>query len=457
MTPVPARSVRVEAPPSKSLSHRKIVAASLAAGETCLSRVLESDDITRTIAVLQSVGAGIERTAPGAYTVTGLSGFPRGGRETPVSCFMGESGTSCRLLTAILAAGQGMFSIHGTPRLQERPMADLLHILASLGADIRCMGRPGCLPITLAASNLVQPAGTWLPVRADQSSQFLSGLLLAGPLTPGGLRLALAGERVASWPYVGLTLQTLEDSGCSVSVTTLEDGLWREADWRAMDTALPGATRFAVRPGGYTPLTGLAATIEGDYSGASYLLAAGALGPNPVTVGNLRRDSQQGDRAILDILESMGASVIWDGTAVTVSPGPLRGITRDMRHCPDLVPTVAVLASMAEGPTTLEGVGNLRIKESDRLAAPGAELSKIGTKILVAEDAMTILPSTERPEHIISFSVHNDHRMAMSLALLELAGLSLTLDDPACVRKSFPSFWTVWRAIHPGTRCTGNI
>ena len=457
MTHTVNKSVVVEAPPSKSLSHRKLVASSLAVGTTCLSRVLESDDTERTIAVLRNVGAAIERTGPGAYAITGVGGSPRGGRRSPVSCFMGESGTSCRLLTAILAAGQGVFFLHGATRLQERPLADLLETLGFLGATIRFQGEPGCLPLTLFARPLVQPAGSWLPVRADLSSQFLSGLLLAGPLTPEGLRLELAGDRVASWPYVGLTLQTLEDSGCVVSASILEDGLWRETDWRTLETAHPGATRFTVPPGAYRPLAGDSATIEGDYSGASYLLAAGALGPRPVTVGNLRRHSLQGDRVIVDILEEMGAVVVWNGNAATVFPSPLRGVRRDMRHCPDLVPTVAVLASMATGQTILEGVGNLRFKESDRLTAPVTELAKVGANVLVTGDAMAILPSTMRSECRISFSAHNDHRMAMSLALLELAGLHVALDDPSCVRKSFPSFWKVWRAIHPQTRFIEDI
>ncbi len=248
----------------------------------------------------------------------------------------------------------------------------------------------------------------------------------------------------------------MEDAGCPVSVTTLRNGEWAACDWRELrmhgGACQPGAIRFSVSRGTYRPLTGAAAVVEGDYSAASCLLAAGAIGPDPVTVANLRRDSLQGDKAVLDILAAMGASVRWQGGAVTVSPGPLRGITRDMRHCPDLVPTIAVLACLAEGPTTLEGVSNLRLKESDRIQASIRELSKTGCRISVSGDAMDIVPPAVLSGGPFHFSAHNDHRMAMSLALFERANIGMSLDDPDCVGKSFPSFWKVWRVIHPGSR-----
>lgn len=453
--------VTVAAPPSKSLSHRKLIAASLAGGVSRLSHVLESDDTARTIAVLQSAGAVIERTAPGEYAVSGMDGPPRGGRATPVSCDMGESGTSCRLLAAVLAAGNGSFALHGAPRLHERPMAGLLDTLASLGAGIRHQGKTGFLPLVCEARGLSQKGDSWLPVRADHSSQFLSGLLMAAPLAENGLRLRLAGERVASWPYVGLTLQTMEESGRPVSVTVFRNGEWIARPWRELgvddENLRPEAVRFSIGRGPYLPLRGHAAVVEGDYSGASYLLAAGAIGPNPVTVAGLRRDSLQGDRVILDILTAMGASVSWRDGAVTVSPGPLRGITRDMRHCPDLVPTVAVLACLAKGRTVLEGVAHLRVKESDRLQACAAELSKTGCRVSLSENAMAVDPPDALPKEPLHFAAHNDHRMAMSLALFELLHTAVTLDDPRCVGKSFPSFWRVWRMIHPGSYITEDI
>ncbi len=455
----------VAAPPSKSLSHRAVIAASLAKGTSALDGVLESEDLTRTIGILRACGADIERLSPGGYRIRGLDGAIRGGTaDAPLDCFAGESGTTCRLLTAVLAAGQGCFHIHGSGRMHERPIRELTGALKKLGASVTFTGKNGCPPLLLRAGGLTIPSGgSWLGVSCDDSSQYLSGLLLAAPLagvaspagvassSQEGLRLLLAGERAVSWPYVGLTLQTLSDFGVSFQVQTRDNaGKWQESHWRSLRSAVPGSLRIRVRPGRYRPFSG---RVEGDYSGASYLLAAGALGPRPVTVNGLARDSLQGDAAILDILGCMGAKVVRRDGAVTVSPphgGRLRGLDLDMGDCPDLVPTVAVLAARATGETRIRGAAHLRLKESDRLAAPARELTKTGCTVIVTDDGLRVLPPAGAMPSSLALSCHNDHRMAMSLALLELAGdMRISLDDPACVAKSFPNFWTVWRQIHP--------
>ena len=443
------RPVTVSAPPSKSLSHRKMIASSLARGTSRLSGVLESEDLARTIDVLTCLGAVIERAGEGEYTVTGIGGPPRMGPGASIHCFMGESGTTCRLLTAVIASGSGEFHIYGSGRLHERPMRDLSDALETLGAEVAFAGVPGHLPMTVKANGLSQPGGeSWLPVPGDVSSQFLSGLLLAAPLAQNGLGLFLSGERPVSWPYIVLTLQTLEDAGCAFAVETLDHGQWKAVPWRSLSAGRPGMQRFRVLPGLYKPLAGDKGVVEGDYSGASYLLAAGAAGPRPVRVTGLSPGSLQGDAVILDILAAMGASVVWEEGAVTVSPGFLNGIDIDMAHCPDLVPTVAVLAAMGTGVTTIRGVPHLREKESDRLSAPSQELAKIGCSVDVVPDGLVITPAPGKfPEGPVYFSAHNDHRMAMSLALLGFAGVAVILDAPGCVAKSFPNFWDTWREI----------
>jgi 3-phosphoshikimate 1-carboxyvinyltransferase len=445
--------VVVQAPASKSLSHRAVIAASLAEGTSLLRNVLESEDLTRSREVLAACGASIRREAPGRYSVTGLNGAPCGRTDGPeeeaLSCFMGESGTSCRLLTAVLAAGRGRFRIHGKGRLHERPMADLVDALRELGASIRYERKNGCPPLLLDAAGLSSSAapGGFVPIRCGESSQYLSGLLLAAPLGQG-LDILLDGRKVVSWPYVRLTLQTLEEFGIPFTVECRgPDGKWAGAPWRTLSRAVPGTLRFRV---GAAPYRARTVDLEGDYSSASCFLAAGALGPRPVTVLGLRRDSLQGDAVVLDILLRMGAAIDWREDAVTVSPAPLTGIEVDLADCPDLAPALAVLGAMSSGVTRLRNAAHLRGKESDRLLAPAVELRKIGCRVDLRDDGLDVSGLVSEPQGSVEFSAHNDHRMAMSLALLERnPKLTVRLDDPSCVAKSFPHFWTLWRHVYP--------
>ena len=277
--------------------------------------------------------------------------------------------------------------------------------------------------------------------------------------------MELAGRKAVSWPYVGLTLQCLTDFGISFSVETRknEAAPWQvlpEGAWRDLDEARPGCLRVSVRPGAYRPGD---YTVEGDWSGASYFLAAGALGRRAVRVQGLRAASLQGDRAMLDILRKMGARLEVEPDAVTVYPSEMHGVALDMGSCPDLVPTVAVLAAFAKGSTRISNVAHLRIKESDRINAPATELAKTGVTVDELSDGMLVngmgglaghrrnKPDSPRLPEGATLSAHNDHRMAMSLALLGLRvpGLRVRerLDDPTVVRKSFPRFWDVWSRL----------
>ena len=258
--------------------------------------------------------------------------------------------------------------------------------MEKLGARFTWKEKHGCPPFVLEAQGL---AGGNVDVDVSESSQYLSGLLLAAPMAAGTLVLTVAGNKVVSWPYVALTLQVLTDCSIAFVVETRESGTWSRADWRDIKEARPGQVRFIVSPGAYKARN---RRVEGDWSNASYFLAAGAIGPNPVTVAGLRPDSLQGDRFMLDILERMGANVAWNGNDVTVSPGELAGIDVDMGACPDIVPTVAVTAALGQGVTEIRNVAHLRIKESDRLSAVAAELGRIGARVEVLEDGLRIDP-----------------------------------------------------------------
>ncbi len=459
-------AVTVTAPASKSLSHRYLIGAALAGGASTVRHVLESADLECTRAILASAGARLEpleapddevHSENSGWRVHGIGGAPRGGQGRPLSCDVHESGTTCRLLTAVLAAGEGLFRIHGAARMHERPIGELTDALATLGAGVAFEGKPGCPPLLLLAGK-----DGLLRLGMDVSSQYFSGLLLAAPLCPAPLCVELAGRKAVSWPYVGLTLQCLTDFGISFRVETRKDeeAPWQvlpEGAWRGLAEARPGRLRITVRPGAYQSGD---YTVEGDWSGASYFLAAGALGRRPVRVQGLRADSLQGDRAMLDILRKMGARVEMEAEAVTVYPSALHGVALDMGSCPDLVPTVAVLAAFAQGSTRISNVAHLRVKESDRISAPAEELAKTGVTVDQLSDGMLISGLAGRgcgrqnaprlPEGL-NLCAHNDHRMAMSLALLALQepGLRMEtrLDDPTVVRKSFPQFWEVWSRL----------
>lgn len=230
--------------------------------------------------------------------------------------------------------------------------------------------------------------------------------------------------------------------GVPFSVERKEGGVWSAVDWHTLEQAEPGNVRFRMVPAMYR--AGRYA-VEGDWSGASYLLAAGAIGPRPVRIEGLRADSLQGDRVMLDILRDMGARIDIEPDAVTVHPSELRGVVADMSRCPDLVPTVAVVAAHASGPTRLWNAAHLRIKECDRIAVPAQELSKVGVRCDEHDDGLTIhgdpaLASRLHSLDGIAFSAHGDHRIAMSLALLELRGGRLTLDDPSLREQIVPEF-----------------
>lgn len=437
----------VNAPASKSLTHRTLIAAALANGVSELSSVLRSDDITRTRDCLTACGASIEEKGD-LLVVTGMEDGPKGGNadgkhkdEPPHELFMHESGTTCRLMTAVAAAGKGTFRVHGAERMHERPMAELTSALAGLGTKFSFEAKEGFLPFVMTANGYGKKTAE---ITLEESSQYLSGLLLGAPLAGHEVTISVTGTKAVSWPYVALTLRIMEDFKAGFEVETKEDGAWKNVPWRSVRGVTPGRVRFIVKPTGYDA-TGY--RVEGDWSNASYFLAAGAVGRKPLLIKGLAADSLQGDRAIMDILSQMGASIKVTFEGILVEPSRLRGIQVDMGRCPDLVPTVAAAAAFASTPTTITNVAHLRLKETDRLAACAAEVARTGCETETTGDALIVRPGRLPRNHAVSFKTYNDHRMAMAMALFELAGMDVTFDNPACVGKSFPGFWDEWKKI----------
>ncbi len=422
------------------MSHRLLMGAALAAGRSTVRNVLMSKDIECTTAVLTALGAEIHYQGQDAL----VQGIDKSiDFHDIISCYMHESGTSCRLLTGILGALKGNFRIHGAKRLHERPMGALTAALEKLGVKVSYEAQSGFLPLLLSSQGFKQKS---VHINIDESSQYLSGLLLASPLCPNGLTIYLKGTKVVSWPYVALTLQVLEAFGISVLMQQRVASSWQNIDWRTLHEISPQGIRFNVKAGDYTPGEYV---VEGDWSNASYFLAAGAVGKKTLCIKGLRKNSLQGDRAILDILTSMQATYHWDGDDIVISPSKLKAIDVDMQHCPDLVPTVAMLAAFADGVTNIRNVEHLRIKECDRLQAPAMELYKVGVAVEVLSDGLCIYGLGQAPQIPANtvFCAHNDHRMAMSCALLGLNGQEVVSDDLSVVNKSFPNFWEVWGMI----------
>lgn len=439
--------VTVSAPASKSVSHRALMAAALAPGESSLSGVLVSNDTTgATLPCLQAMGACFEtlEDTPGGrgLRVAGMAAGPVGGtKDAPAVLPVSESGTTCRLITGVAAAGNGSFLLTGEGRMHDRPMAGLTDVLHELGVVFDYREKPGYLPFVMTTSGL--PGGEVF-VSMEESSQYLSGLLLAAPLAPQATTLGIAGNKAVSWPYVALSLEVMEAFGIDFSVEARSGAGWETVDWRTLTRAEPGKVRFKVRPSTYRAGS---FRVEGDWSNASYFLAAGAVGPRAVRITGLRGDSLQGDKAIARILADMGADVAFDADGVTVTPKPLRGIEVDMGSCPDLVPTVAITALFAQGQTTIRNVAHLRIKESDRIEAVAGAIRAVGGGVEVLDDGMIVTPKPLPAGRTVRFETHADHRMAMSFSILGFGGVDVDLDNPGCVAKSFPDFFDRWAGV----------
>lgn len=444
---MPKEPIIINAPASKSLSHRTLIAAALANGTSTISSALDSDDITRTRGCLESCGASIA-DKDGALVVTGMEEGPKGGNadgkhkdETPHELYMHESGTTCRLMTAVAAAGHGTFRVHGAPRMHERPMGELTDALASLGTKFQFEGDPGHLPMIMTAKGYAKKK---VEITLEESSQYLSGLLLGAPLSKHETMITVTGRKAVSWPYVALTLRIMEDFKAGFEVELKKGETWKAVPWRSVKGVTPGEIRFIVKPTGYDATD---YRVEGDWSNASYFLAAGAVGKRPVLIKGLAADSLQGDRAIMDILSQMGASIKVTFDGILVEPSHLRGVRVDMGRCPDLVPTVAAAAAFASAPTRIENVAHLRIKETDRLAACAEEVARTGADTQIEGDSLVVRPARLPKGQPVSFKTYNDHRMAMSMSLFGLGGVEVNLDNPDCVKKSFPGFWDEWNKV----------
>jgi 3-phosphoshikimate 1-carboxyvinyltransferase len=413
---------QITLPGSKSISNRTLLLAALAHGTTEIRDLLASDDTARMLEALTQLGIGLENFAPDAWRVTGCGGqFP----NRQADLFLGNAGTAVRPLTAALALSGGTYTLTGVARMHERPIGDLVDGLRQIGAHLAYLGNEGFPPLKILPSNIsiVDP----IKIRGDVSSQFLTALLMALPLTGQAAVIEVVGELISK-PYIEITLNLMAKFGVHVQ----REG-WQKFTIPAQSTYVAPAQLF----------------VEGDASNASYFLAAGAIGGGPVRVKGVGQNSIQGDIKFTEALEMMGAQILMGLNFAeaqhlvgsTNLRGKLKAIDLDCNHMPDAAMTLATTALFCEGTTTLRNIASWRVKETDRLTAMATELRKVGAIVEEGADYIRITPPAQLTPNA-QIDTYDDHRMAMCFSLISLGGVPITINDPQCVNKTFPDYFS---------------
>ena len=396
----------VQVPPSKSYTNRALIASSLAEGTSTILNPSSSDDSEYLIRALHKFGIKIQR-GENCLHIEGSAGNLCAPSE---EIFIGNAGTSMRFLTAFSSLAQGETVLTGDEQMQKRPIGDLLESLHSAG--VQCSSNKGFPPVKILGGKL---SGGTIDIKGSVSSQFVSSMMLVSPYARHPATLIIKGK-LTSRPYIDMTLHVMRSFGAMVE--TLDPSVY----------SVSNTERYIGQP----------YQVEGDASSATYFLAAAAITGGRILITNLTTESLQGDIKFLQILSDMGCTIISHEQSIELHGGKLFGIEVDMNDLPDCVPTLAVMAAFAKGPTTIHNIAHLRFKETDRLSALAKELTKLGVNVEIDEDALTIHPE---PLHRAEIETYNDHRIAMSFAIAGLRIPQLTIANPGCVSKSFPNFW----------------
>ncbi len=408
----------ISAPPSKSYTHRAVITATLAQGTSKITGYLQSDDTDRTLVACEQLGATIHINGP-ILTITGTNGFQdttRGPKH--ISLDLGNSGTSARFITALASISTHEVTIDGSKRLQERPMEDLIRVLNEQGIRIQSLKRTGHLPLHVSGGILRGGICTFSSV---VSSQFLSAFLLISPYAKGGLIIQF--ENLRSRPYVDITLAVMKHFGADIQTVG-----------------------SSITVGHTPPYQNRDYSIEGDYSSVSYFFAAAAITGGRICITGLNPESAQGDRYFLSILQKMGCSYAGTSKGIIVSGKATKPLDIDMGNYPDIVPSLAIVCASVAGRSVIRNIAHLRHKESDRITALAQELVKMGVSISESEDSLTIVGSTNLKGARIK--TYNDHRIAMSFAILGLiTDGETTIQDAHVVAKSYPDFWKDFQTV----------
>ena len=404
---------------SKSISNRTLLLAALASGNTEIRDVLASDDTARMLESLTKLGVKLDQIGEHDWRVHGCAG---NFHNKQADLFLGNAGTAFRPLTAALAFSNGDYKLSGVARMHERPIGDLVDALQQAGANISYLEQPGFPPLKIAPAQ----ADLSLPIkiRGDVSSQFLTALLMALPLSKQQASIDVVGELISK-PYIEITLNLMAKFGVQVK----RDG------WQRFSIA---ANSVYTSPGQLC--------VEGDASSASYFLAAGVIAGS-VTVDGIGQHSIQGDVRFAEALSLMGGDISYGENHIAAKKAKkIKAIDLDCNHIPDAAMTLAILALFADGASTLRNIASWRVKETDRLTAMATELRKVGASVIEGSDYLQITPPTAiTPNAVID--TYDDHRMAMCFSLVSLAGVPITINDPACVNKTFPDYFACFAKI----------
>ncbi|QEY25960.1 3-phosphoshikimate 1-carboxyvinyltransferase [Neisseria zalophi] len=409
-------------PGSKSISNRTLLLAALSDNVCEIHSLLQSDDTERMLEALEKLGIQLEFFSDGRLKVHGSGGqFPN--READL--FLGNAGTAFRPLTAALAILGGDYRLHGVPRMHERPIGDLVDALRIAGADIQYFGNEHYPPLHI--SKRTDNGERVIPIKGNVSSQFLTALLMALPLTKQAFEIRVIGELISK-PYIDITLKLMAQFGVAVV----------NEDYRVFK--IPAGSQYHAPDRLY---------VEGDASSASYFLAAGLLSGEPIRVTGIGADSIQGDVAFARELEKIGATVVWGGNFIEVSRAANQAVLPfdlDANHIPDAAMTLAIVALASGGTCTLRNIGSWRVKETDRIAAMANELRKVGATVVEEPEAIHITPPASLTPGA-EIDTYDDHRMAMCFSLVSLLGVPVIINDPKCTYKTFPTYFDVFASL----------
>ncbi|HQR74331.1 MAG TPA: 3-phosphoshikimate 1-carboxyvinyltransferase [Sulfurovum sp.] len=419
LKPIDAIEGEIHLPGSKSLSNRALLVAALAKGTTKITNLLQSDDTRHMLNALKQLG--ISYTLSDDKTQCSITG--NGGAIHAVQMqelFLGNAGTAMRPLCAALCLGTGTYVLTGEPRMKERPIGHLVDALRQAGAHITYEENEGYPPLLIEAQGL---RGGDVQIDGAISSQFLTALLMAAPLAKEDMKISIIGELVSK-PYIDITLHIMKTFGVEVIHENYKTFTIKgNQNYKAVESFM----------------------VEGDASSASYFLAAAAIKGGKVKVTGIGKTSIQGDVLFVDVLEKMGAKVEWGDSYVAVSKGELHAIDMDFNHIPDAAMTIATTALFAKGTTVLRNIYNWRVKETDRLSAMATELRKVGAEVEEGEDYLKITPPDTLRHAAID--TYDDHRMAMCFSLLALDSASVTINEPECTSKTFPTYFEEFEKI----------